>query len=160
MYTSHWMFPLPNSNDILVIACNARKREKIGRYLDMISLDRTAVIEVAVANDKPGGLTYLGSFMPKNEWYSFIEDNIGRVQGLVRIILCIVFSLFIVSSSSSFGRRSQTHDAWTRFVFDGKSPTTRSPTVTSSMSISTRGILICSNTSLRSREQPNRNRNE
>lgn len=83
MFTSHLLFPRPDNDDVVVIACSPRRRRRIGWHLDMISLDRTAPIEVAFPSVQPGGLTYLGSFMPENVWAPFTDAYIGDVQGLL-----------------------------------------------------------------------------
>lgn len=86
LFTSHWTFPLPDSNDVVVIAGTASRGEarkrKVNRRLELMSMGGTSPIEVVFPANGSGGLTYLGAYTPQGVWLSFTQENIGDMQAL------------------------------------------------------------------------------
>lgn len=86
LFTSHWTFPHPYSNDVVVIAGTTRKGEgrpgKLKRRLELMSHCGAAPLEVVFSADGWGTLTYLGTFMPEGTWLPFLEENIGDMLPL------------------------------------------------------------------------------
>lgn len=90
LFTSHWTFPLPDSNDVVVIAGTASRGEarktKVNRRLELMSMAGTSPIEVVFPANGSGGLTYLGAYTPQGVWQAFTQENIGNMQALVRTV--------------------------------------------------------------------------